>query len=44
MREEEEVENEEVAVGKAEFRRIFGAMRRSAMALRLAAIFRALKN
>ena len=42
MKEEGEVEKEEVV--KAEFRRIFGAMRRSAMALRLAAIFRALKN
>ena len=42
MKEEGEVEKEEVV--KAEFRRIFGAMRRSAMALRLAAIFWALKN
>ena len=39
-REEGEVEKEEVAVVKAEFRRIFGAMRRSAMA----AIIWALKN
>ena len=45
MKDEGEVEKEEVTVVvMAEFRRIFGAMRRSAMALRLAAIFFALKN
>ena len=44
MKEAGEVEKEEVTFATAEFRRIFGAKRRSAMALRLAAIFFALKN
>ena len=44
MREEGEVENGEVRGRAEELRRIFGAKRRSAMALRLAAILWALKN